>query len=428
MRADSTADDQAAPEATSPPSPARLALDRSSLFLVTYLAIVVFLFLYLFTVRGFAFFLQRHFENVVSESIDMRGPVASATVRIKNKMDREVNQSRWVQPWGARVEVVVFAKDRRTFLYINGRIPALKTPRNREERIREAQRMLPPTGTVRVSVPHNTLLANAILVFYASLLLSGLFAYNRRVVALENRVIDEALEQRDIAAREAERIEKEIEAVRQQMSTLEPDEREDQEEVNKLHAQRAALESQLSALAAQELELRGKAERATRLEQEGRALEELLDEASSDLEAKDAEIRELERSLKRANKDAGTPAGKAKESETLARRLRTLYQNLEIDDRAIEGIVALRDEGTRLRVEECLKRLSDDLDSAGLRRKVGGLPNHLSVYELGFAGKRRIYYTKGKQRRFRVLIIGAKNTQASDLLYMSKIPKNEYDD
>ncbi len=427
MRADSAADDETAPEATSPPSSARFVLDRISSFRVTYLAIVTFLLLYLFTVRGFGYFLQLHFENVVSESISMSGSLVSVPLQIKRKLDPEVRQSRWVQLWEARVGVTVIARDRQTFLYINGRVPALDRPSNRDEWILQAQRLLPATGTVQVSVPHNTLLANAILVFYASLLLSGLFAYNRRVVNLENRVIDEALEQRDIAARKAERIEKEIESVRQQMSALEPDEREDQEEIAKLHTQRAALESQLAALAAQELELRGKAERATRLEQEGRALEELLEEASNDLAAKDAEISELARSLKRAIKDAGAPGGKAKESEALARRLRTLYQNLEIDDRAIEDIVALRDEGTRLRVEECLKRLSEDVDSAGLRRKVGGLPNHLSVYELGFAGKRRIYYMKAKKRRFRVLVIGAKNTQASDLLYISKIPKNEDD-
>jgi hypothetical protein len=60
-----------------------------------------------------------------------------------------------------------------------------------------------------------------------------------------------------------------------------------------------------------------------------------------------------------------------------------------------------------------------------LRRKVGGLPNHLSIYEIGFAGKRRIYYMKGKDRRIRVLVIGAKNSQDTDLVYLSKIPKSD---
>jgi hypothetical protein len=413
---------------SAPPSSARVALDRASSFRLTYIAIVVFLLLYLFTVKGLETYLQIHFERVVSESIEMGGPVQSVAARIKRKLDPDVIESPWVDPWGAQVSVAVMARDGRTFLYLDGHSPTLDTPRDREEMLRETQLLLPATGTVNVSMPHNSLLANAILVTYASLLFSTLFAYNRHIVALENRVIDEALEQRSAAARRTEEIEGEIAAIRRRVRTLEPDEQGLREQISKLQTQREALESQLATLGEQESELRGRAERATDLEQEGRALEELLEEASGDLEAKDAEIRELEKNLKRAIKGAGAPGGKARESETLGRRLRTLYQNLEIDDRAVEDIVALRDDATKLRVEECLKRLSEDVDSAGLRRKVGGLPNHLSIFELGFAGKRRIYYTKGKTRRYRVLVVGAKNSQDTDLVYLSKLPKDGHPD
>gem|GEM_PF-5750828 len=55
--------------------------------------------------------------------------------------------------------------------------------------------------------------------------------------------------------------------------------------------------------------------------------------------------------------------------------------------------------------------------------KVGGLPPHLSIFELGFADKGRIYYTAGKTRRFRVLAVGAKNSQKTDLEYLSRLPK-----
>ena len=82
-----------------------------------------------------------------------------------------------------------------------------------------------------------------------------------------------------------------------------------------------------------------------------------------------------------------------------------------------------RDETMKLKAEENLQRLSDDDDNAASRRKVGGLPPHLSIFELGFAGKGRIYYTRGRQRRFRALLIGAKNTQKTDLEYLSRLPK-----
>jgi putative component of toxin-antitoxin plasmid stabilization module len=101
--------------------------------------------------------------------------------------------------------------------------------------------------------------------------------------------------------------------------------------------------------------------------------------------------------------------------------MRTLYKHLEIDDRAIQDMVALRDETMKLKAEEGIKRLVEDPESAAIRRKVGGLPPQLSIFELGFAGKGRIYYTRGKQTRYRVLAIGAKNTQKTDIEYLSRL-------
>ena len=82
-------------------------------------------------------------------------------------------------------------------------------------------------------------------------------------------------------------------------------------------------------------------------------------------------------------------------------------------------------ETMKLRAEEGLKRLADDPESAGTRRKVGGLPPQLSIFELGFAGKGRIYYTRNERGNFRVLAIGAKNTQKTDIEYLSRLPSNK---
>jgi hypothetical protein len=159
------------------------------------------------------------------------------------------------------------------------------------------------------------------------------------------------------------------------------------------------------------------------LDQERQALEELLDEAMSDLDHKNEEIEQLEDSLKRVSKKKG--GGRQRDAEHLARRLRTLYKNLEIDDRAIDDMIALRDETMKLKAEEAIKRLGDEADNVAVRRKVGGLPPHLSIFELGFAGKGRVYYTRGRQRRFRILTIGAKNTQKTDLEYLSRLTADE---
>lgn len=408
------------------PSTAQVSVDRIASFLFVTGAILLFLSAFLITVRGAERFLQRHFERVVNESIQIAASPRPPGEIIRDNLHESVENSGWVRIWGVKVHVIVTARDGRTWLYVNGR-PYARSYRNRDPKVMTEinARLLPATAAVTTSVEHNTALFISILIVYAVIFLIGFFVHNRRVVDQQIRVINEARESRDHAAGAATRIERELEAVRGQLREVEPAARQDRDEIERLQSEQLELRAKLESLAARESALRGQADRVAVLEEEGRVLEEMLDEATGDLAAKDAEIRKLEQSLKRTGKGAGAAGGKSKSSEVLARRMRTLYPQLEIDDRAIDDIVALQDEATRLRAEECLKRLAEDADNLGFRRKVRALPNQLPIYELGFAGKRRLYYAKLKNGRFRVLVIGAKNTQRSDLDYLAKIPRAE---
>jgi hypothetical protein len=88
-------------------------------------------------------------------------------------------------------------------------------------------------------------------------------------------------------------------------------------------------------------------------------------------------------------------------------------------------MVALRDELMKLKAEEGLKRLGEEADNVAVRRKVGGLPGYLTIFEMGFAGKGRIYYARSKQKQFRILAIGAKNSQDSDMEYLRRLSREE---
>ena len=101
--------------------------------------------------------------------------------------------------------------------------------------------------------------------------------------------------------------------------------------------------------------------------------------------------------------------------------MRTLYKSIEMEERAIDDFVALRDETMKLKAEEGLKRLSEEADNVAVRRKLGGLPPQVSVFEMGFAGKGRLYYMKGSQRRYRILNVGAKNSQNAAIEYLRKL-------
>jgi hypothetical protein len=288
----------------------------------------------------------------------------------------------------------------------------------------EALALLPASATVDVSVPHDSVLATGILVVYGAVLIGVLFSYNRRVARYEASLVESAVEARDATAQRAASIETELEQVKKRLADVEPAEHAQAEEIRALARERELLQAKLAELSSREAELRSTTSRFVELEEERHALEDLLSEAVEDLGQKEGVIQSLQDRLKReAKPDVQTAAGgKERGWDQLERRLRTLYKQLEIDDRAISDMLALRDEAMKLKAEEALKRLADGSDAAAIRRKVGGLPPHLSIFELGFAGKGRIYYTRGRQRSFRVLAVGAKNTQNADLEYLSRLP------
>jgi len=397
-----------------PPPAARDRLRDLASFRTTYVAIVGFVFLYVFSVQGAESLLQRHLHQAVQQA----ATDSSSVGEIRRDGRSAVNGSGWVRVGGVLVTAIVLGADGSP-VYA-GALPVPPAAVDPVARAHEAERIFPVTVDVTVSVPHNSLLANGVLVLYAGVLLTGLYLYQAAVTSRQEALMAGAVSARDAAAKRAGKIQRELEGVRRRLRAKGVAENQ---EVEALRSEREALHEKLESLERREEELLSEqvsGEEA--LDSEHQALEELLDEALADLQSKDEEIDGLETRLKRASKDAAAAAGtRARDADTLSRRLRTLYKNLEVDDRALSDLVTLGDESTRLRAEEMLKRLSDDVETAGARRKVGGLPPGITVFELGFAGKGRIYYTHGSQRRLRILLVGAKNSQKKDLEHLSRI-------
>ncbi len=401
-----------------------ISRDRTRSFrLIVYLSIFVFVLLYVFTVRGVEAILDNHFARVIQQATeipDLQRPVA---LQIQDQIEQRIQQSAWVRIGGVRATVIVLGRDG-TVIYVGGR--ALPPPPSVDlaALLRDAQRLLPATAEVIVSVPHNALLSNGILLVYAAALLQGLFLYHRVATRRDQRSLNRAHEARDTAFQRSREIEEELSGVRSQLEEVEPAEREHSQEVRALQFERQSLQRKLAGLAAREEELRGTADQAIELDQERHALEELLEEATSEISSRDNEIERLQSSLKKAARGS-EKANSAQERgvDLLGRRLRTLYANVEFEDRAIEDLVSLRDESMKLKAEASIKKLCDEAENVEVRRKVGGLPSHLTIFELGFGGKGRIYYTRGQSTRFRILVVGAKNSQKTDLEYLSRIPK-----
>jgi hypothetical protein len=402
----------------------KLTRDRILSFRVIYIAVFAFLVLYTSTISLAEIGLDRHFGRLAEEAIHVTELDTPVATQIQQAMANLVELSPWVTIGGIRVTTLVLGSDGTSWIYVHGRILPQEEGLQPTDVLRQAVELLPASADITVSVPHTSLLANTILVAYASILLWGLYAYNRFNQKRYARQTAEAVEARDEAASRAEKIQAELGEARNRLKTIEPSERAHSAEISSLQAERRDLQQKLRHLAGREEELRGSTDRAVELSQDVEALEELLEEAAGDITAKEEELRELEKNLKQASRGGGGARGK-KSSEAMGHRLRTLYKTLEIDDHAVDTLFALRDEGMKLKAEEALKRLAEEADNVAVRRKVGGLPNHLNIFELGFGGKGRIYYSRGKHQRFRILTVGAKNTQDSDMDYMRRLGREE---
>lgn len=418
-----------APSEVEPPElSAHPAKNRFGTISVLSMGLLALFAAYFMSIRFVESALDREIQARVENAIVVTHFNRSVIPQIKERIDEAVRQSGWIRFGGLRVSTLVLARDGVTWLYVDGHgTPPTPEGLAPTDMIGEWLNYLPATAEVTVTLPHNTPISNAILFSFTAVFLRFAYVGNRRRSGQESQLLQEALSIRDRAAQRTREIESELAATRMRLSEMVPIEREHSEEIDQLQQERESLQQKLSNLAAREESLRGRADSAIELAHEVHALEDLLEEATGDLDSKDGEIAQLERSLKKASKASDRAASaKARTAELMARRFRTLYKTIEIDDRAIDDISSLGDESLRLKAEESVKRLAEEADNVAVRRKVGGLPGYVQVFELGFAGKGRIYYTRGKAKRFRILLVGAKNTQPTDLDYLARLPRSEF--
>jgi hypothetical protein len=393
-------------------------LDRIGSFRVVYAGILIYVVMMIATLEGANALLTRHFRSAVVAATRVSPAQGWVVPRIQAGVEEATRRSPWVRIGGVRVAPLVIGADRRTPIYLEGQ-PLPQSPRlGFDSPFAQADTLLPAIAEVGVSIPLDSLLAGSIFVAYGAILIPWLFAYHRRVARSGAALVEAAVSARDSAAERARSIQGELEKVQHRLAHLEPAERAHADEIHALQSERGALQARLRDLTEREVQLREQLGHTGELEHERQALEDLLDEAVEDLGQKEREIGTLEERLRLATR---APATSRRSSEQLGRRMRTLYHNLEIDDRALEDMSALGDESLRLRAEEAIKRLDSDVGNAAVRRKVGGLPPGLSIFELGFAGKGRIYFCRGRQRSHRVLAIGGKASQKSDLEYLSRV-------
>jgi hypothetical protein len=381
-------------------------------FRVIYLCILLPPFLYTFSVQGLGMLIQKRWSAELGRIIlKDTEPLLKGQVSFESELHKKVQEflsSRKLVHWGVRPEISITTR-RGMVLYplmIFG--PAhetLRPPALSPEAIASHNtRILKEGFFVRlgVEIGHNTWVANSVLSFYL-LIVSGLLArvYIARTRSAErlSRLNAEALERTGVElARSQERLNElttEENAYRERIELLR----------SELHKAQDRLEStELEALT----------------EMEG--LERSLAESTALREAMEPEVAGLREEVARLTV-AAQRFGRKKEKQVqgLARRLTTLYKNIQFHKKAVDGFHELQDD-MQLKAEEIIHTLNEDFSKVPVKRKVfSGKGASLSVVESEFAYRGRMYWRRVESGKIEVLAIGTKNTQGRDLAHLENL-------
>lgn len=255
--------------------------------------------------------------------------------------------------------------------------------------------------TVTVHIPRNAWLANIILsiyVFLFTIILYGAYRKSRNSSRLSAQLNQEALTRAHDTLRD-------LQAQLSQVAERE------QIYVDKIHFLKT------------DLELASDKVRATEDEAlvEMEALENKLCESMAIKERLESEVIRLKEELSQIEGPKDVPVRKKRKEITRAeKRFRTLYKNLDIQPRAIEGFLGLQGD-LQLRAEELIHNMNQGIDRLPVKRKVFSKKGTETAFECEFAYRGRIYWKPNPEGRTKILAIGTKNSQAKDLTYLQSL-------
>lgn len=192
--------------------------------------------------------------------------------------------------------------------------------------------------------------------------------------------------------------------------------------LTELQQQQESMEAELGKLKSSLQDERKRAERnEDELIGEIESLEKQLAENLGLQEAQQAEMQLFKEKLSSFEKEQRREdRGRQKASAALQKRFATLYKNLLVSERAVDGLAELNEE-MRLKAEEVVHQLNADPDLVTVKRKVFGKKNRETVLEVVFAYKGRLYFRRGPDRRVEIVAIGTKNSQERELEFLASL-------
>ncbi len=322
---------------------------------------------------------------------------------VRKNVDRYLSQSRWLR-WGGKA-VVTVQTQRNTLIY-----PLIYAELNSEpghdsspfEIAAENYRLINQGLELSLvfKLPHNTGITNTILAALILLSLGALFIYYRRWSTRYRR-------ENSLRSAELERLSRIESDYNRQLEDLEMERSRMSLDIDRMKAD-LALEKEKAETSQEEM-----LEEIIALEEQIARKEELH-------ARQNREVLELQAKLEQLEQPPKVNGRKRKPLESARKRLTTLYKNLEIHDRAVEGYLTLSEE-LKLKCEELIVQLNENPAAVQVKRKVFGKKNRVAVLESVFGYKGRLYFIPKGGNRAELLVIGTKNSQQQDLGYLERL-------
>lgn len=363
---------------------------------------------YVFSVQLLERRLERRYDEALAAVyLGDSGRLFDGSVRLQEAVRSNVDAflaDLRLTPWGVRVSVTVRTREG-GYLYplvydeprtgLNG-LDNLAVARENFRLLNEGL-----TRRVEVTIEHNTLLSNTILLAcVTSALLILLVVYRRGM--------------RMVQAEEQAR-----QAVIEDLST---ERHRSLAHLKQLESQRIVLYQKMETMKA-ELDLERRKASATEDEMidELAAMEDKIGQNLAQQDQQLQEIHQLKEKIRQFEKEKEVQSSQLrKRAAAVAKRFGTIYKNITFNDRAIEGFAELTEE-MKIKAEEVIHQLNDDPATVQIKRKVFGKKNRETVFEVIFAYKGRLYFRNIPGNRAEVLIVGTKLTQNRDLGFLDKL-------
>jgi len=364
--------------------------------------------LYIFSLQSIESHLNKRYAKEIGDIYtgDTR-PLFDGSARLQDAINNNIDrylQSKAILSWGVKSKITVATKQN-TILY-----PAVFNveegsilPSSPIQVAADNYNLMNEGLVVNVDLilEHNTLLSNAILAFYICISVLVLFLYYRAGIKKARQ----------------EDTEKETEIAR-----LLEFEKNHISRLKNLIKVKQKLISEIIKIKRKLVDERIRASKnEDDLIKEIVALEENINENIALQNEKQEEINALKEKIKLFEKERQKENKQKTNNYNIVRkRLKTLYKNISVNKRALNGFLDLTDD-MKIKGEEIIHKLNEDPSFISVKRKVFGKKGRATVQEVIFSYKGRLYFRKKKDGQIEILTIGTKNTQAKDLEFLDSI-------